>query len=408
MNAPIPPGQLFPGDGAPARRVLAAGGISVLAAALMLVTSGCGQDPAPAPPAEVPALPLPPRLTLLAMEDFIGTGILERFARETGVTIEHVTYDEADAVGPRLQSMPGSADLVIVDSFTIKTLSDLRLLRPLDKQSLTNLDNIDPRHRGLSFDPRGDYSIPYHWGTTLIAYRRDHLPSPLRSWRLLWQPELKGRVMMLNDSFEPMAVAMILNHVDPQTPTKKAFADAADFLIDHLQTQRARYGTDDEIKEALVAGTVSAAMCYSGDAAVAAEENPHIDFFIPEEGAMMWVDCLAICRDTRSSEACHRFIDFFLRPEIAALNAAAINYAPANHAAEALVPDELKNDPRVYPPPEIRAKLQHVPNLDDKREAMSRRYWHRIRRQALLLDESVQSDGKAPAAPAEAAVRTTP
>lgn len=354
----------------------------VFVAALLL--AGCTRAPetpsaGPGGPASDPAPAAPVRLVLMAMEDYVDDGILRQFEKETGVAVEHVIYEDPEEICSRLRSQPGSADLIIVDSFTIKLLRDLRLLCPLQKKALTNLGNVDPRHQGLSFDPTDDFCLPYHWGTTLLAYRKDLVPDPGRSWRLLWNPALKGRVMMLHDSFEPMAVAMMLHHINPQAPREADYILASDMMLEHLETMQARYRTDDQIKDALIEGTVSAAMCYSGDAAVAAAENPNIDFFIPEEGAMMWVDCLAICRDTQNEALAHQFLNFYLRPEIAARNASAINYAPTNRAAEPLIAKSLKNDPRLYPPPEVLRTLQHVPNLDGIHETWAHRYWHRLR-----------------------------
>jgi spermidine/putrescine transport system substrate-binding protein len=338
-------------------------------------------DPASAPPAVPPRT----RLALLAMEDFIDPAILAQFERESGIGVVHVEYDDPKEVSPRLRSKPGCADIVIVDSFTLNALRELKLLRRLRKESLDNYSNIDPKHQQLACDPKGDFSIPYHWGTTLVAYRRDLVPEPGRSWRLLWDPSLKGRVMMLDDAFEPMALAMILNNINPQAADEPAYGLAADFMLDHLNAMQPRYGTDDEVKNALVAGTVSAAMCYSGDAAVAAEENPNIDFFIPEEGATIWVDSLAICRDSKHPELAHQFLDFFLRPEIAARNAETINYPPANKAADPLIPAALKNDPRLYPPANSRLHLHHLPALDQTHEALSRRHWYRVRSRVVAM-----------------------
>ena len=378
------------------RRRLSRLGIGL--AAVVLATGwgsfcSCGpQSPAasaiqastPPPPAE------PAKLVLLAMADYIDPAILRDFEKETGAVIEHETYEEPDEIAPRLRSRPGTADIVVVDSFSIRTLGDARLISPLRHEALPNRKNISPRFRGLSCDPKGEFSIPYHWGTTLIAYRRDLLPDPGHSWSLLWDPRLRGRVMMLSDSFEPMAVAMILKGIDPSMPNEDGYRTASEMLINHLETQGARYGSDDEVKDALVAGTVTAAMCYSGDAAVAASENPQVDFFIPSEGAMVWVDCMAICRDSSNPELAHRFLNFFLRPEIAARNADSINYAPTNERADVLIGAKLRDDARLHPPPALQSRLKLVPVLDPSQEAISHRYWHSIRQRFLALHLSAE------------------
>lgn len=319
------------------------------------------------------------------MADYIDPAILRDFEKETGSIVEHVTYEDPDEVAPRLRSRPGSADIVVVDSFSIRTLGEARLICPLRREALPNRKYISPRFRGLSCDPKDELSIPYHWGTTLIAYRRDLLPNPVHSWSLLWEPGLRGRVMMLSDSFEPMAVAMILKGIDPVSPNEDGYRIASDMLLSHLESHSARYGSDDEIKDALAAGTVTAAMCYSGDAAIASAENPNVDYFIPEEGAMVWVDCMAICRDSAHPELSHQFLNYFLRPEIAARNADTINYAPTNEQAESLIGAKLKNDPRLVPPPSLHDRLKLIPVLDPSQESISRRYWHSIRQRFLAL-----------------------
>jgi spermidine/putrescine transport system substrate-binding protein len=83
-------------------------------------------------------------------------------------------------------------------------------LHPLDKSAIPNFDHASPLFTNLDGDPGNAYSVPYHWGTTLLAYRKDMIPQPEASWRLLWDPSLKGRVMMMQDSFEALAVAMLL------------------------------------------------------------------------------------------------------------------------------------------------------------------------------------------------------
>jgi len=367
--------------------------------------SGCGREKlsvvaeSPGAAASASTAPRVETLVLLGMQDYFNLELLDLFQQETGVRIDYQLYEEPDEVEPRLRSQPGSADLIVIDSFNLQKLRQLHLLRELDKGALPNLANADPTFMNLGCDPGNTVSVPYHWGTTLIAYRKDKLPDPVRSWRLLWDPQLKGQVMMLNDSFEPMAVAMLLQGVAPDTLDDAHYLAAADNLMGHLDTMDARYGDDGEVKSALLEGTLTAAMCYSGDAATVAAEEPNVDFFIPEEGAMMWVDCMAIARDTRDPVTAHKFLNFFLRPEIAAANTNAIQYASTNLKAESLVSDELKNDPRIYPPPALREKLQLVPQLDRDRDALVNRHWYKLRRKFMAKAEVEASEPTAGNAP---------
>ena len=388
--------------------ILSLGLPSVLWAATLMLC-GCGGknggQPGPAKGGQTEtSSATPPTLVLLGMQDYFNLELLDLFEKETGVRIDYQLYEEPDEVEPRLRSRPGSADLIVIDSFNLQKLRQLHLLRELDKSAVPNLTNADPKFLNLSCDPGNSVSVPYHWGTTLIAYRKDKLPNPVRSWKLLWDQALKGQVMMLNDSFEPMAVTMLLSGHSPETLDDAHYSLAASTLLDHLKSMDARYGDDGQVKSALLDGSVTAAMCYSGDAAMVAAEQPNVDFFIPEEGAMMWVDCMAIARDTRDPVAAHAFLNFFLRPEIAAANTNAIHYASTNREAEKLVDEELKNDQRLYPPPALRAKLQLVPQLDRERDALVNRHWYAVRRQVMeTADPEPAEPAAAPGATAATA-----
>jgi putrescine transport system substrate-binding protein len=95
----------------------------------------------------------------------------------------------------------------------------------------------------------------------------------------------------------------------------------------------------------------------------AAEAGKEIDirYVIPREGALMWFDTLAIPADAAHPGNAHAFIDFLLRPEVAAANSNFVNYATANTAALGQVNEDLRNDAGIYPTPEVKERLQ--PNL---------------------------------------------
>ena len=323
--------------------------------------------------------PGPTRLVLYSWDDYFAPEVLEDFRKATGITVEYQTFGEAEEVEARLRSEPGVVDVVVVDSFNLNKLSQLRLLKPIEKDSLPNLKHMSARFLDLDCDRGNRFSVPYTWGTTLIAYRKDKLPQPEPSWKLLWNESYAGKVMMLDDTFEPMAAFLIKEGRSPRTDSEVDYAAAADALVKHVGSMHPRYGNDDAVKAALVAGEVWAAMCYSGDAAFAAAENDQIDFFVPAEGATLWVDCLAVPQECADSAAAHRFLNYMMDPAVAAKNANGIRYATANEAAEPLLDPALRNDPRLYPSPEVLSRCTFVPKLDAGRDALVKRYWHQVK-----------------------------
>lgn len=327
--------------------------------------------------AATPATPV--TLTFYSWDDYCAPEVLDRFEQETGVKVDLQIFSDAEQVEARLRSDPGTVDVIVVDSFNLAKLIKLRLLQALDKEKLPNFCNMDPQFLDLSSDPGNEYSVPYQWGTTLIAYRKDHIPNPEKSWKLLWDPEYRGRVMMLDDSFEPLAMTLIMQGKKPDTVDEADYKQAAEILLEHLDSMNPSYGTAYETRDAVLSGEMWASMCYSGDAAFAAEENENVDFFVPEEGATIWVDCLGIARDAPQLELAHKFVNFLMAPEIAALNANFIRFATPNRKAIEKIDPDLRNDTRVFPPEEVLARCTFVPQLDAEREGLVNRYWYAVR-----------------------------
>lgn len=327
-------------------------------------------------------------LVLYGMQDYFNVALLDDFERQTGVHVDYQVYEEADEVEARLRSDAGAVDVVIIDSFNLNKLRKLRLLHPLDKAAVPNFKHASPTFTNLEADPQNGFSVPYHWGTTLLAYRKDLVPNPEQSWRLLWDPALKGKVMMMKDSFESLAVAMLLNDISPSTVATADYEAASSMLLQQIDSMDARYGTYDEVKLALEEGTIAAAMCYNGDAATVAAEEDQVDFFIPKEGATMWVDCLAIARDTKDAATAHAFLNFFMDPAVAAANANSIQFASTNAAADAHIDAALRDDPRMYPPQEIMERLHRVPELDAERNALVNKFWYNVRSKWIARKEA--------------------
>jgi putrescine transport system substrate-binding protein len=136
--------------------------------------------------------------------------------------------------------------------------------------------------------------------------------------------------------------------------------------------------------EDLANGEVCIAVGYSGDMLQArdraAEAGKPVDirFSIPKEGALMWFDTLAIPADAAHPDNAHAFINFLMKPEVAAKNSNFVNYANANAAATALVNEELRNDAGIYPTAAVKARLR--PNLAKSAEftRLLNRSWTRF------------------------------
>jgi len=172
-------------------------------------------------------------------------------------------------------------------------------------------------------------------------------------------------LVLLDAGDEVLETALLYLGRDVNSESAEDLAAAAALIRGVQPNIRYFHGTswvDD-----LANGEICIAVGYSGDIlqardrAAEAGKPADIRFSIPKEGALMWFDTLAIPADAKHPGNAHLFIDYLLRPEVAAANSNYVNYATANTAALPLVNEELRNDAGIFPTPQVQERLQ--PNL---------------------------------------------
>lgn len=315
---------------------------------------------------------------MLCWSEYFDPAAIEKFTNETGIQVEYITYDDPDEVEARLASEPGRFDVVVTDDLAINILAKLRLLQPLDKSALPNLGNVSSEYLGRKFDANNSYSVPYLWGTTLIAYRSDKIESPEKSWKSLWDTKYKGKVMVLGDRTEGLGIGMISEGYPINSSDPKHIQFASEIIVEGIKSNDARLGSDAEIREGLLSGDVWIASCYSGDAAMIAEENENIAFFIPNEGAPLWMDNFSVASDATNVNGAYAFVDYMLRKDSAAMNANFTWYGTTNSAAVPLLDEELLSDETINPPEEIRSLCQFYYVPDANRDLLLNAAWSKV------------------------------
>lgn len=287
-------------------------------------------------------------LTILTWDEYFSPAVVEQFEKEHGIPVEFVTFSNLEEMQALLRSRPADFDLLVASGGTVADLIELQLVQPLQRERIPLEKNLDSRFLGLSFDPTNQYSIPYMWGTTLIAYRADKIPDPAKSWNVLWEEEFRGRILMVDDGFDVYAAALLAKKHDLNSQDPAHIEEATASLLDQVDRLNSRFVDIFEVRDKLISGECWISMTYSSDAAVLAEEEDNIAYFIPEEGAPLWVDSFVIPRESTNSEAAHLFLDFLCRAEVAAENSNELWCASANREARAHLSKEILEDPTIY------------------------------------------------------------
>jgi spermidine/putrescine transport system substrate-binding protein len=227
------------------------------------------------------------------------------------------------------------------------------LIEKIDLAKVPNLKHIAPRFRGLEYDPKNEYSIPYMWGTTGIAYNKKKVNPAPDSWAALWDPKVADHVTILDDPREAFAAAIWVEGGSGISPTEASIEKAKQKLI----AAKVK-AFDGQPKLRLIKGEAWIAQCYSGDAlqaAAAKERDADIGYVIPKEGGTIWVDNLCIPKGAPNRELAHKFIDYLLRADVSAAISNEVAYANPNEAAQKLIKKEVLED-RVANPTEDELK----------------------------------------------------
>lgn len=306
----------------------------------------------------------PMQLNILNWGDYIDDTVLADFEAEyPNIAVSYEVMSSNEEMLTLLQGGGAIYDICFPSDYTIAKLLKLDLLQPIDKTKLSNLENIDPAFLDLSFDPGNEYSIPYHWGTLGILYNNTMVNEPVDSWSILWDSRYKKQIFMYDSVRDSMAIALLRMDDSINTIDTAQINAAADALIQQKPLVQA-YGIDD-LRDKMISGAGSFAVVYSGDAVDAISQNSDLAYVVPDEGSNIWYDNVVITKNSTNTEAAHIFINYLLRPDVAAKNAEYIGYSTPNKAALELLPAELVDDPTFNPPEDVRNRCEMFEDIGD-------------------------------------------
>jgi putrescine transport system substrate-binding protein len=297
--------------------------------------------------------------------DYIDESILEQFEEETGITVVYDVYDSNEVLETKLLAGGTGYDVVVPTGSFMQRQIQAGVYQKLDKSKLDNLDNLwDPiMERVAKYDPGNEYSINYMWGTTGIGYNVDAVEERLgtdtvTSWEVLMDPDTLAKfadcgVHFLDAPTELFPAALNYLGMDPNSHD----VDDLNRAADHLQKLRPHVKQihSSAYINALANGDACLVIGWSGDVlqardrAAEAENDVRVEYAIPDEGALMWFDNMAIPADAPHPENAHVFLDFMMRPEVIAKASNYVYYANGNKASQQYLNDDVINDPAIYP-----------------------------------------------------------
>jgi putrescine transport system substrate-binding protein len=328
--------------------------------------------------------------------DYVEPAVLDAFSKETGIRVRYDTFDSNDTLETKLLAGKSGYDVVVPTAYFLERQIKAGVFQKLDKTKLPHLEAVWPtiaKHLA-AYDPGNQYAVNYMWGTVGIGYNvrkvREILGTAreIDSWNTVFGPGELTKfkdcgVHMLDSADDILPAALHFLGRDPNSADPGDLEKAADLVAKVRPAVRKFHSS--EYLNALAGGEICLVVGWSGDVkqaqkrAAEAKNGIEIGYSVPKEGAQMFFDNLAIPKDARNAAEAHAFIDYMLRPEVAAKNTNFLSYANGNLASQSLIDPAILNDRTIYPDEATMARLYTINAHDAKTTRLMNRLWTKIK-----------------------------
>ncbi len=304
-------------------------------------------------------------LNLYIWADYTSPAMLRDFTNQTGIEVRESNYASNEELLAKLQAGATGYDLIVPSDYMVSAMIKLGLLQRLDIRRISRLGDVDPRFLGRSYDPHNEWSVPFSWAVSGIAVNTKAYKDPVTSWNdLLRNQKVRGRVSIMDDVREALAVALKLDGYSVNTKNPSELTQAKSTLIAAKKNLKAFNAFPSTL---ITTGEVVMANMYSGETMVAARDSGKpINFVIPKEGSVIALDNMVIPKGAKHIDAAYAFINFFYQAKVNADFVQRMYYGPIVKGADAYLPAELRRHPILFPSD---SSIQHCEMLNDLGDA---------------------------------------
>jgi putrescine transport system substrate-binding protein len=379
-----------------------------LSAVLAAAFAGCSGSPNPpadqsAPPTSTTGAPTAPGepppdaekvVNVYNWSDYIDPTVVTDFQKEYGIKVNYDVFDSNEVLETKLLTGHTNYDVVVPSGAFLARQIQAGVYQKLNRAKLPNWKDLDLEvaRQASQYDPDNAYAVDFMWITSGPGYNVDKIKqrmpdAPLDSWRMLFDPAVVAKfadcgVSLLDAPTEVISAVLIYLGKDPNSTStedmqavEKALAAIRPYI---------RYVHSSRYIDDLANGETCLALGWSGDVKQAhdrakeAGKGIDIGYRIPKEGAVSNYDMLAIPADAPHPNNAHLFINFLMRPGVAARNTNLIKYANGDTPTPD-IKEDIRTDPGVYPPPAMLAKLHPEPMRTPDFTRIVTRMWTRFK-----------------------------
>jgi spermidine/putrescine-binding protein len=303
------------------------------------VTSSGFTCPEPNPRVEVTSK----ELNIFVWTEYFPQDMLDCFELVYGIKLNRDEYSSNEEMFAKVSAGGTAYDLVQPTDYIVPLMIRKGLLQELDQAQMPNMKNFDEGWMNQDFDPGNKYSVPYLAGTDAIVVNTATVENIPTSWADLWKPEYADRMVFLDDSRAIIGLTLVTLGYDPNTTDPAQLEEAKTKLAELIPN--VKVFDSDSPKTALIAGDVDLGVVWTGEAFIANQENPDIQYIYPSEGPVLWQDNWVMLKDASHIDAVYAWLNYTMQGDVFWLTIRDFQYTNPNGAAIAYA---RENQPEVY------------------------------------------------------------
>lgn len=318
-------------------------------------------------------------LNIFTWTEYVPESVIEDFEKEYGIKVNWTTFSSNEDMLAKVKTeSAGTYDIVQPSDYMVEQMISQDMLMELDKDVITNIENIDSAYINPSYDPGNKYSVPYQGGVAAIAVNTDKVSKEITSYDDLFSEDLKGSIVALDDYRAVIGMtARSMGYSMNETDTDK-LAKIEEKLL-KLKDNVKVYDSDSP-KNSLISGDCTVGYCWAAEIALAQEENPAIKIVFPKEGPYVFMDNWAVLKTAKNSENAMKFINYMLDSETSQKVSEEFPYLNPNAKAVEALGDEYKSNEAKNPPADVIASGEYVSNLDTDTLAIYDAMWTKLKK----------------------------
>ncbi|MBQ1675171.1 MAG: extracellular solute-binding protein [Oscillospiraceae bacterium] len=280
-----------------------------------------------------------PEVNICSWGEYIDEDLITQFEQQTGIAVHYQTVESNEALYSLIEMGGADFDVIVPSDYMIARLIEEDKLAELDFDNIPNFQLIDDQYKNLNYDPENKYTVPYTWGTLGIIYNTTMVDEEITSWDAMFDPKYAGQVLMINNSRDALAAALLDLGYSINTTDEGELRQAFQRLKDAKNAGVYQAFVMDQVFQKMEGGNAAIAMYYAGDYLTMLDNNEDLAFVVPDEGSNWFVDAMCVLKDAQHKTEAEAWINFIASTEANLANMDYIWYASPNAEALEQYPD---------------------------------------------------------------------